>query len=286
MSKQLIFVLGTPLSGRTTWIKKNLSVDGVFNESIQCIDANNFSNLYPNSKISEESIELSRNWCLGEVRKLMEKETPVQKIVLCLIGCRPDRWRDFIQLAIDKDYEISFKFPSNKLLFYSTKHNSSQEQYKFLELNALSRYPRDKKEVKKNTSKNQLHHDEVVYKEINESTLFRYVVTEYESGYSFYLQNRMKLGLNKEEWLKVINEHYKSTISNDTKRLQKKAEREALDAEKAKIKAEKEARRLAREAEEVAYKKAKIEMDENLDDENLDDEKETESHEYMVDYVM
>lgn len=284
MSKQLIFVSGSPFSGRTTWVNKNiLSQDN----SAVCVDANNFKSLYTNSKISEESIEASRKWCLEEVSRLMGGETPTQKIVLCLIACRPDKWREFIQLAIANEYEISFRFPSNKLLFYITKHNSTMEQYKFIESKMIHKYPRDKKEVKKKESKNP---NEVVLKDTNESTLLKNIVTEYESGYAFYLQNRMKLPADKEAWLKTINEYYKVTIANDIKRAQKKAEKEALEAEKAQKKAEREARKLEREA---------IEQQRKLDEENEDNEEneeeyeqpqfntmiEQESNEYLVDYA-
>jgi predicted kinase len=258
MSKQLIFVSGSPFSGRTTWVKKNLLDDPI--ESVECIDANNYPSLYTNSKTSEDAIEASRQWCLQEVSKLMGGETPTQKIVLCLIACRADRWREFIQLAVDNEYQISFRFPSNKLLFYVTKHNSSMEQYKFIESKMINKYPRDKKEIMKKDAKNP---NEVVYKETNESTLLRNIVTEFESGYAFYLQNRMKLGINKEEWLKTINDHYKVTISNNVKRAQKKAEKEAQEVEKAQYKAEKEARKLAREAEEQQRK---------LDEENEEEQ--------------
>ena len=150
----------------------------------------------------------------------MKKETSKQKIVLCLITCRADRWREFIELAIESEYEISFIFPSNKLLFYVTRHNTSMEQYKFIESKCISKYPRDKKEVKKQDPRNN---DQIVFKETNESILLKNVVTEFESGYAFYLQYRMKLDLDKEAWLKKINEHYKVTISNEIKRTQKKS---------------------------------------------------------------
>lgn len=271
MSKQLIFVSGAPFSGRTTWVNKNLLSNTT--ETVKCIDANEYPLLLnPNKKVSEDSIEASRLWCLEQVRMLMDNETPTQKIVLCLIACRADRWREFIQLAIEKEYEISFRFPSNKLLFYVSKHNTSMEQCKFLEQKALSRYPRDKKEFRKQNSKNP---DEVVYKDTNESTLFRYVVTEFESGYSFYLQHKTKLGSDKEEWLKTINQFYKITIINEIKRAQKRAEREVLEAEKARNKAEKEAKRLAKiEAEAIS-----------LANQRDEDEEDDDNNQYMVDYT-
>jgi hypothetical protein len=264
MSKQLVFVSGTPYSGRTTWVNKNLL--GNQTESTCCIDANDYPSLYVGSKISEESIEASRQWCLEQVSKLMGCESPTQTIILCLIACRADRWRDFIQLAISNDYEISFRFPSNKLLFYVTKHNTTVEQLKFIESKCISKYPRDKKEVKKRDSKST---DKIVYKDTNESTLLRNVVTDFESGYAFYLANRMKLGSDKEAWLKVINEYYKVTIANDIKRVQKKAEKKAEEEEKAKYRAEKEARRLAREEAEEQRK---------LNEENEEDEEDNEMY--------
>ena len=240
MSKQLIFVIGAPYSGRSTWVNKNLFNP---NDSVH-IDANSYSNLYTKSKdnvlrLSEDSIEESRLWCLQEVKTQMEGETPTQKIVLSLIACRPDRWREFIQLAITNGYEISFKTPTNKFLFYYTKHNNSMEQFKFIESKVLYRYPRDTKEVQKKGSKNP---EEVEKKVLNESALLKNVVTESESAHAFYLTNRTSLGTDKEKWLGEINKHYKVAISNLTKRAEKKAEKEAKTAEK-------EARKIAREAE-------------------------------------
>jgi predicted kinase len=124
MSKQLIFVLGPPFSGKTTWVKKNLLGPNIEqNSCIEYIDATNFDSLYVNSKISEESIEASRKWCLDLVEQTMgsqideiEKTDKTNaKIVVCMIASRPDKWREFLQLAINYEYEISFKFPSNKL---------------------------------------------------------------------------------------------------------------------------------------------------------------------------
>lgn len=277
MSKQLIFVSGSPHSGRTTWVNKNILAQ---DNSTVCVDANDFKSLYTNSKLSEESIESSRQWCLEEVRKLMECETPTKKIVLCLIGCRADRWREFIQLSMDNEYEISFRFPSNKLLFYVTKHNSSIEQLKFIESKIINKYPRDKKEVKKRDSKKS---DEVIYKETNESTLLKNIVIEFESGYSFYLGERMRLSVDKEAWLKRINEYYKVTITNDIKRLQKKAEKEIQEAEKAQKKAEKEARKLERDAEAEAKQIKLNENNNNVPESILMVEVEQEPNKNMVD---
>jgi hypothetical protein len=283
MSKQLIFVSGSPFSGRTTWVNKNIIAQ---DNTVVCVDGNNFNSLYTNSKASEESIEASRQWCLEEVRRLMGGETPTQKIVLCLITCRADRWREFIQLAMDNQYEISFRFPSNKLLFYVTKHNTSMEQYKFIESKIIHKYPRDKKEVKKRDSKNN---DQIVYRDTNESSLLKNVVTEFESGYAFYLDNRIKLGTDKEAWLKKINEHYKVTIANEIKRTQKKAERKAEEAEKAQYKADKEARKIAREAQDDQDAQNAQDAQYAQDAQNAQEGKELEdednTNEYMADYA-
>jgi hypothetical protein len=234
MVKELIFVLGSPYSGRTTWIYKNL-----FNpEDSVCVDANSFSDLYVKADsatkdtpiITEESLEKSRQWALNEVKANMESENPTQRIILSLIGCRPDRWREFLQLAVDNEYDITFKNPTNKLFYYNTKHNTYLEQYKYIESKVLYRYPRDKKQVLKKNSKNP---DEASYKETNESSLLRNVVTEFESAYAFYIGNRMSLGNDKTKWLDRINEHYKSAIANDIKKVQKKIEKEVKEAEKA-----------------------------------------------------
>ena len=70
-----------------------------------------------------------------------------ERIVLTLIACRPDRWREFITLAIANNYDLVFKFPTNKNLFYSTKHNTTVEQCKFIESNVIHKFPKDKKEI-------------------------------------------------------------------------------------------------------------------------------------------
>lgn len=292
MSKQLIFVSGIPCSGRSTWINKNLLTqptgsDGT-TQSIVNVDANTFPKLYTNSKLSDESIEGSRQWCLEQVKEHMSRENPTQKIVLSLIACRPDRWREFIQLAIDNQYEISFKFPSNKLLFYTTQHNTSMEQTKFVEARALSRYPRDKKEVRKPGSKNP---EDTVMKETNESTLLRYIVTELESAYAFYLGHKMAFGSDKTKWLDRINENYKTAIFGEARKAQKKAEYEAREAEKAARAAEKEVRRLAKEAAEEAKKLAEKEQEEQEEQELdkvekvIDQEFEEASHSHQVHQV-
>lgn len=271
MSKELVFVLGAPFSGRTTWINKNLLFQ---DNSNVCVDANNYNSLYTNSKLSEESIEASRLWCLEEVNKLMVADNSPNQIILCLIGCRPDRWREFIQLAINNSYEINFRVPPNKLLYYNTRHNTTMEQFKFLESKCLSRYPRDKKEVKKRGTQNS--DGGVVYKDTNESTMFRYVVTEFESSLAFYQENRKVLGADNQKWLDKINSHYKVTITNEIKRLQKKAEKEVQENEKAQKKAEKEARKSAWEAQEAQEAQEAENLKNKLDTVEVKDEDEVE----------
>jgi hypothetical protein len=247
MSKQLIFVIGVPYSGRTTWINKNLynSEDSVV------IDANDYPNLYvksekkDSSKLYEDTIEDSRKWCLEQVKLEMELESPPQKIILSLIACRPDRWREFIELAIEKEYELLFKFPSNKLLFYITKHNTSLEQFKFIDSKTLNRYPRDKKEIEKKNAKGQF---ETTVVDSNESSLLRYVVTETESAHSFYLSNRNTFFNDKTQLLAKINEHYKVVILSEVKKAEKKAKDTEREAEKKARDLEKELKKLEKDA--------------------------------------
>ena len=235
MSKQLIIVSGAPHSGRTTWINKNYgSGDYVV------VDAGAYPNLYVKSeknntsKLFDDTIEDSRMWCLKQVKILMEGEPKPEpeleteaepeaepeaeregkRIVLSLIACRPDRWREFIELAISNNYELVFKFPTNKHLFYSSRHNTSMEQFKFIESKVNKRFPKDKKEI---IIKNAKGEDETVMVDTCESTLLRQTIMESESAYSFYLQNR-GLFANKEELLKKINSQYKTAIMGDIKR--------------------------------------------------------------------
>ena len=282
MSKQLIIVTGAPHSGRTTWINKNYSsCDYVM------VDAGTYPNLYVKSeknntsKLFEDTIEDSRMWCLKQVKILMEGETKpeseakteaeveVKRIVLSLIACRPDRWREFIQLAISNDYELVFKFPTNKNLFYSTKHNTTIEQSKFIESKVINRFPKDKKEVHK---KNGDGVNVNVMIETKESSLLRQIITETESAYAFYLQNK-GLFVNKEELLKKINEHYKTVMMGDIKRAEKKLKDAEREAEKNEKEAVKVIKRLARE--EVKLKKVQ-EKQSQFETENEDEEAEVE----------
>lgn len=260
MSKQLIFVIGAPSSGRSTWINKNIfnPVDSVL------VDASNYSGLYVRSEkknasiLYEDTIDDSRKWCLEQVKTQMELEThEPKKIILSLIACRPDRWREFIELAIKHSYDLVFKFPSNKLLFYTTKHNSSMEQFKFIEAKNSNRYPKDKKEIMRKNNKDEM---EPVFVDLNESSLFRYIVTEYESAYSFYLQNRADFGVDKEQLLTKINHHYKTAIVGDIKRAEKKARDAEKEAEKKAKEAERDAKRLAKEEEKIKRTKVHIEQ--------------------------
>ena len=249
MSKQLIFVIGAPYSGRTTWINKNLFKS----EDTIIVDACAYPNLYvksekkDTSKLYEDTIEDSRKWCLEQVKTQMELETPPQKIILSLIACRPDRWREFIELAIAKKYELSFKFPSNKLLFYTTKHNTSLEQFKFIDSKTLNKYPRDKKEIERKNAKGQI---ETIIVDSNESSLLRHVVTETESAYAFYLSNRISFVTDKLQFLAKINEHYKIAIMSDIKKAERKVKEAQREAEKKAREEEKEAKKLAKEEEQ------------------------------------
>lgn len=259
MSKQLIFVIGAPSSGRSIWINKNLfnPADSVL------IDANNYTGLYVRSEkknasiLYEDTIEDSRKWCLEQVKTQMELETPVQKIILSLIACRPDRWIEFIQLASTNSYDLVFKFPSNKLLFYSSKHNLSMEQFKFIDGKNSTRYPKDKKEITRKNSKDEI---ETVMIDTNESSLFRYIVSECESAYSFYLHNRVEFGVDKEQLINKINLHYKTVITGDAKRAEKKARDAEREAEKKEKEAERDAKRLAKEEEKIKRTQIKQEI--------------------------
>ena len=264
MSKQLIIVSGAPYSGRTTWINKNYgSCDYVI------VDADSYPDLYVKSeknntsKLFEDTIEDSRIWCLKQVKTLMEgepkteseaqTEPEAQRIVLSLIACRPDRLREFIQLAISNEYELIFKFPTNKNLFYSTKHNTSMEQSKFIESKVINRFPKDKKEIHR---KNDEGENVIVMVETKESSLLRQTIIETESACAFYLQNKMVFS-DKEELLKKINEHYKTAIMGDIKR----AEKKLRDAER---EAEKKIKEAEREAEREAKKLAKLRKEQEV----------------------
>ena len=76
MSKQLIFVSGVPNSGRTTWVNK------IYNgEGIKVVDASSYPSLYVEGKLSNDTIEKSRLWCLEQVRELMtQTETQTNNI--------------------------------------------------------------------------------------------------------------------------------------------------------------------------------------------------------------
>ena len=260
MSKQLIFVIGSPYSGRTTWINNNLYKP----EDSVIVDAESYSNLYVRSekkdsaKLYEDTIDDSRKWCLIQVKEQMELETPPQKIILTLIACRPDRWREFISLAITNQYELVFKFPPNKLLFYTTKHNTSLEQYKFIDTKTISRYPRDKKEITRTNSKG---HSETVMIDSFESTLLKYIVTETESAYAFYLSNRHEFGMDKEKLLQKINAHYKVTILGEIKKAEKKIKDIERETEKRARELEKEEKKLAKEEERQLKKEEKIKIE-------------------------
>lgn len=256
MFKQLIIVCGAPYSGRTTWIKKNLLNE----EGSILVDAESYPNLYVKSektntlKLFEDTIDDSKTWCVNEVKKLMELETPPQRIVLSLIACRPDRWREFIELAIINEYQCVFRFPTNKTMFYTSKYNSTMEQFKFIESKVIHKYPKDKKEVNKKNGKGE---NDTILVETNESTLLRQIVLETESAYSFYLTFK-NVFVNKEELLKKINEHYKTTILGDAKRAEKKIKDAEKEADRKTKEEEKQARKLAKEEEKLKKQQEKI----------------------------
>ena len=264
MSKQLIFVSGAPYSGRTTWINKH------FNDCV-IVDANTYPNLYVKLektntlKLFEDTIEDSRLWCLEQIKSKIESENePIpQKIVLSLIACRPDRWREFIELAILNEYELVFKFPTNKLLFYPTKHNSTMEQSKFIETKVINKYPKDKKEIYKKGAKGD---NELVIVELNESTLLRQVIIESESAYAFYLSNK-EIFTDKEELLKKINENYKIVIMGDIKRAEKKVKDAEKEIEKKNKEVEKETKRLAKKEKLQITTEEHLNIEEHLNTE-------------------
>lgn len=296
MEKQLIIVSGAPYSGRTTWINKNYGSDDYV-----MVDACTYPNLYVKSeknntsKLFEDTIEDSRLWCLKQIKSLMEgepkpetekepeqetekepePEPKAKKIVLSLIACRPDRWREFIQLAISNNYELIFKFPTNKNLFYSTKHNTTMEQSKFIESKVIYRFPKDKKEVHK---KNADGENEIVMIETKESSLLRQMIIETESAYAFYLQNK-GLFANKDELLKKINEQYKSAIIGDIKRAEKKLRDAEREAEKKEKEAEKEIKRLAREEAKLKKEQEKQSQFDTENDEAYEAYEEYEANE-------
>jgi len=78
----------------------------------------------------------------------------------------------------------------------------------------------------------------------------------------------MKLGSDKNAWLKKINDYYKITIINDIRRAQKKAERELQEIEKAQKKADKESQDIekAQKKAENVFKKKDKKLKRNLID--------------------
>jgi len=248
MSKQLIFVIGAPYSGRTTWINKNLYKP----EDSVIVDANTYPNLYVKSekkdsaKLYEDTIDDSRKWCLEQVKLQMELESPPQRIILSLIACRPDRWREFISLAIINKYELVFKFPPNKLLFYTTRHNTSTEQLKFIDTKTIGKYSRDKKEITRTNTKG---HSEIVIIDSSESTLLRYIVIETESAHAFYIANRYEFGIDKEKLILKINDYYKTVIIGEVKKTEKKIKDAEKEVEKKIKDTEREAKKLIKDEE-------------------------------------
>ncbi len=97
----------------------------------------------------------------------------------------------------------------------------------------MSRFPLDKKEVKKS-----MDNGKTTEIELNESSLFKYIVTEFQSSQAFYYENKMNLGDNKTKWLEKINSHYRNVIANENKKIQRKSEKESnkLKAESNQIK--------------------------------------------------
>jgi predicted kinase len=223
MDKELIIVLGVPHSGRTTWINKTLQRT----ESYAIVDTNAFPELYENNKLSEETIEKSREWAITQVTEHINNN--VSRIVLSLINNRPDRWREFLQLAIDNGYKFVYHYPKYDLLFYSNRFYNSIDQTAFIKSKVLSRYPRDKKE-----NKSEQQNTKTPPRELQESTLLKWVITEFQSSYSYIVTNKNAFGSDPSKWLNGINEQYKSVIIKPRSALkiaELKKEQQKLDEE-------------------------------------------------------
>ena len=221
MVKELIIVLGVPYSGRTTWINMLYRT-----ESFVVVDTNLFPALYVNNKLSEDTIENSRTWAIEQVTEHINNN--VSKIILSLINNRPDRWCEFLKLAIDNDYELFLHYPKYNLLYYSNRFYNSIDQTAFIKSKVLSRYPRDIKENKNEfDTKNR-------NRELQESALLKWVITEFQSAFNFVVTNKNAFGSNPSKWLSGINEQYKSVINRprlSVKIDELKKEQDKLDEE-------------------------------------------------------
>lgn len=224
MSKELILVLGLPHSGRTTWINKKYP-----SESYILVDENQCPNLYKNGKIDENNLFNSINWVQTQVKENMEKSS--EKIVVCLLQNKPNRWRGFLGDAILFGYKFTAITPTNGYLyFYNNKTARNIEQIDWMRKSTVSRFPKIVLE-KKNQD------DDEQPKEF--PSVFGNLENEFLAGYAFVMQNKLTFGSEPNKWLESIENIFKTVIIKEEQlkkqlenKVQKEAEKKARDTEK------------------------------------------------------
>ncbi len=252
MSKELIISIGIPYSGRTTWLNKTYSQEGTV-----IIEEDKFTGLMKDGKVQESAFTLSNNWVTSEVKKLMESETPCERIVVSFYLSRPDHWRNVLALAVEHKYTVTIVNPKNGYLYYpSNKFGRNQEQLEWVKKSTISRFPKYNREKKKTAD------EEEVKENFN---LYDNIAVEYMSAFHFYGQHKSTCETDPKKWLDQITIYYKPVITRteiERQQREKEEKRQAeLKAKQEKAKAEIEAKKAqieAKKAELDAKKTEKI----------------------------
>ena len=195
----------------------------------------------------------------------MEKENPVETIVVVPLQTRPDHWLGFLELVKIYEYKFTPIRPPHGSFYYKTNvFGHMFEQIESIKKSTTNRFPKVVKDKKKNKEEDEVKENKY---------LFNNLTNEFLSTWSFLNFNNIKAcDSNPEKWIKMINNEFKSSINYTIKskaiyeaRLVKE---QAKAVEKAKQEAVEKAKLEAAEKSKQEAEKAKIVIQQVVEDVN------------------
>ena len=203
MSKELFVVIGLPNSGRTTWINKTYSGDNTV-----IIDESSYPKLFKEGRLVENEFYNSKDWVEAQVKEQMEKENPVERIVVVPLQTRPDHWLGFLELVKIYEYKFTPIRPPHGSFYYKTNvFGNMFEQIDSIKKSTTNRFPKvfKDKDKKKNKEEDEVKENKYLFNNLN---------NEFLSTWSFLNFNNIKAcDSDPEKWIKMINNEFKSSIN-------------------------------------------------------------------------
>lgn len=233
----LIISIGLPHSG------KNEHIENVYPES--CVIINAYEFIHNNEKISGEIIENTRNeclklfndyvkeWTMTEMEELgnennteenqenQENEKPQQQItfkyfkdiLLSLYDDAPWKWTDFLKIASENNYAVTFLKPTKHYFYRKNIHSDSRGQ--IAEVLSLMKNKTD--------PITYIEYDDKGRSSIKNYELSKKLISDFEVALSFILNLRREFGniFEPNKLIELIDKNYSHIVKKEKINLEK-----------------------------------------------------------------